>query len=426
MSFKNLSLSKESGYYLKEKEFLKATGIQKMVIPKMIEGDNILALAPTGTGKSLAFSLPIMQRLKETEEDVESLKGSPRAIILSPIKELSMQLFTDFKEISHHHKLRVRKLLGGATSKETTTLARQEFEILIAGPDRLMSAIKRGEIKLDRLEFLVLDEADQLLDFGFSKIIESLVKKCTEAQIGLFSATIPAQLDDFVAKIFGERKFQKCVADESHKIARQLETYNISVQPKDKMKMGKVFAEKTAKGQGFIFCNLKKNATELFEFLKTEGITKIGLYHGDLSSKERTKVFKSFKEKKLQILVCSDIAARGLHIENLSWILNFDLPHTPLYYLHRAGRTGRMNKSGRVYNFVTDTKRDQLNIRNINKAIKNQLSFHIDEINFLDSAIKTKEIAKRTIKKKKVYKKQIKKKTKAKTVKKTPRYKRRK
>lgn len=434
MSFKSLGLNSTSLNFLKEKDFSRPTGIQKLVMPELLASNSIIALAPTGTGKTLSFSLPVMEKIKDLElSGEETKKGSPKVVILSPIKELSIQIFNELKEISHHHKLRVRKLLGGATSKENRMLASGAFEILVAGPDRLNSSVKKGEIKLDDVRYFILDEADQLLDLGFANIIEDLYKKMNSPSVGLFSATIPAQLEDFVKTPFNSLKFKRLVDKDSHKISQKIETFNIPVPLNKKNEYALEFLSTRAKGQGLVFCNLKRNVNELETFLneqskdkKAKFSQKFAVFHGDMSAKDRAKVIKSFKEKKIAFLICSDIAARGIHVQGLAWILNFDLPTTPLYYIHRAGRTARQGKSGKVYNFVTSTKRDQLNIQKINKTIKNQLSFKIDEISYMDSAVKAKEEAKKKIKSKKKTQKVTKKKIEKKKFKKSPRFTRKK
>lgn len=424
MSFSKLGLNKNSLTYIKEKSFKTPTKIQTLVIPEIIEGNSVVALAPTGTGKTLSFSLPLMEKVKEVENDLKKEKGSPLAIILSPIKELSYQIYEELKDISHHHKMRVRKLLGGTTSKGTKELARKEFEILVASPERLASAVKNKEIKLDQVQFFILDEADQLLDLGFSNTIEKFYKEMRSPVVGLFSATVPEKLEDFLKEPFQGLKFKKLVDEGAHKVAGNIETFNISVEIGKKNDFALEFILSSAKGQGLLFCNLKKNVKDLEKYLiakreellekqkntKNKQVKKLkipsfAVFHGDLEAKERTKIITDFKKKKFSFLICSDIAARGLHIQQLTWILNYDLPSTPLYYLHRAGRTGRQGAPGKVFNFVTKAKRDQLNIQKINKTIKNQLSFQIDEINYLDSAIKAKELAKKTFKKKKTKKK---------------------
>ncbi len=439
MTFKALGLNSNSLNYVQEQGFTKPSGIQKLVIPELLSGESLIALAPTGTGKTLSFGLPIMERLKDLELQGETKKaGAPWAIIISPIKELSLQIFSDLKEISHHHKLRVRKLLGGSSAKDNRMLAKSEYEVLVASPDRLFSSVKKREIDLREVRYFILDEADQLLDLGFAKIVEDLYSKMSAPTVGLFSATVPAQLEDFVKSPFKNKKFKKLSDQHSHKVSLKIETYNIPIPVGKKKEYALEFLRTRAKGSGLIFCNLKRNVLELQEFLEKvqmenpkAGFTKkFGVFHGDMEAKARAKVVKDFKEKKTAFLICSDIAARGIHIESLSWVLNYDLPSTPLYYLHRVGRTARSGKTGTVFNFVTTTKRDQLNIQKINKAIKNQLSFNIDEINYLDSAIKAKEQAQKTFKSKKKSQPKDpearKKKVQKKKIKKTPRFARKK
>ncbi len=434
MGFTKAGLDQSSLYYLKEQSIVSPTTVQKIAMPRLIEKSSVITLAPTGSGKTLCFALPMMQVLKKTENSSHiKAKSKPRALILSPTRELALQTFLVCKGISHHHKLRVRKLFGGTSSAKTVELANSSYDILVAGPKRLNSAIARGEVDLSSLDFLILDEADQLLDMGFDTIVKKIADELDEkCCVGLFSATMPEQIDEFITNNFGDREFVKCIDTSSHKISVKVDTFNVSVPRGEKYKYTLSFLKTKARGQGIIFCNLKREVDALFQYLEEQKAdskikNKIGVLHGGLTPKERTTVFKQFKDKKIQVLVSSDIAARGVDFKDLSWVLNYDLPQTPLYYLHRVGRTARQNKSGAVYNFVSTTKRDQLLIEKINKVIKNQLSFNLDEISYRESAIKFKALAQGQSKKnkKKSTKKKIVKKVKKKVkVKKTPRYKR--
>lgn len=382
--FSKLLSEKRIIEFLNEKNLKTPTEVQRQSIPDFLHGKSMNVLAQTGTGKTLAFALPLAQLIKENEDKhgISSEKGKPKALILAPTKELAVQIFSVFKDISHKLKIRVRLLVGGESSKKTKDLAKDSFEILVAGPGRALSAIKSREISVHETDYLIVDEADQLLDMGFIKDIEKIFGYFNreQTQVSLYSATMPSKFREELTNVFSGVTFKDITLQDTHKVQQNIETFNIYLDYREKTQMIKEFLKRESKGKGIIFTNQKKSAAELYSKISEDDSfsnIKFYLLHGDMTAAERKESISSFKSTG-GILICTDIAARGIDIDYLKWVLNFDLPFEPVYYIHRCGRTGRGGKEGTVYNFVT--AKDASLMKKINEAITNQSSLSISTL----------------------------------------------
>ncbi|MFG1513624.1 DEAD/DEAH box helicase, partial [Halobacteriovorax sp. ZH3_bin.1] len=262
--------------FLKENKLSKPTEVQSEAIPEFLDGHNLQVQAQTGSGKTLSYLLPLFQKLKETESDLKNQKaGSPRAIILLPIKELAMQVSDECKKISHHAKLRVRLALGGEKGKKVSTLKKQTFDILIGGPGRIKSMLEKKEIRLDELEYLVIDEADQLLDMGFMRELKAIRRHLTSPyQACLVSATMADDFDMLKAEFFSGMEFKSVSLIGSHGLSQTIETFNIALDYTEKNAMLDVFIKKEAKGSGIIFVNQKEKAVEVYNYMKQANLVK--------------------------------------------------------------------------------------------------------------------------------------------------------
>jgi len=381
--FEKLGIDEDFNPFYSENDIKVPNAVQTKVIPKILEKKSIICVAQTGTGKTLAYALPLSEIIKkiEDEDGPSQLKGKPMVIIVAPTKELAVQISNVFKSISHHVKLRVRSLVGGQRNKQTNTLKDQSFEILIGTPNKIVQVIKKGDISFHNLKALVFDEADTLFDMGFKKDIESIIYPVSydHTDIHFFSATLPDSVETFLYEKFKKKTLEKVTFNESHKVQQKIETFNIYVSPHEKMQMVKMFLEKTAKGRGILFANQKNQVDEISKFLSEEMPNlKFKTLHGGLEQKERLAAHKAFVDGKSQVLVATDVAARGLDIKDLKWIFNFGLPKSAEFYLHRCGRTGRAGKTGTVYNLVTHY--DSKLIGFINDAIKKSSNLDLDFI----------------------------------------------
>lgn len=423
-NFKDLLKDKNLLAFVEDQGFQSPTPVQVKGIPLLAKRESLSLLGKTGTGKTLSYALPIVQNLKEDEaEGVEVKKGAPRAVIVLPTKELASQVFSVFKDISHFAKLRVRLLLGGESGLKSKDLGGQQFDILVTGPGRLALMVEKKQLSLADVKYLILDEADTLLDMGFLKDIKKLWGYCEwdGTTVGLISATMPGDFDKFKDDVFCKTEF-KMLEVGGHALKQDIETFNIDLNFKEKNNMSVMFLEKQASGSGIIFCNRKETTIELHNFLKDKFKSKrFYVLNGEMEAKERMASFKKFKEKG-GVMICTDIAARGIDIPSLSWVLNYDLPFEAVFYIHRSGRVGRGGRKGSVFNFVTS--KDFNLIARINTSIKNQSLLKLTTINSTILKTMTKKKASKDTRgtAKKVTKKAPSRRAQV-TRKKTPRYK---
>lgn len=396
--------------FLKEQKVTTPTHIQTLVIPDFMMGKSVNVIAKTGSGKTFSFALPICELIKSSENDrpvgdPKKQFGKPRAVILAPTRELALQLHKVFKSISHHVKLRVRMLAGGEAAKTNHLLARDTFDILIATPGRLSSALKRKEINLKEVNYLIMDEADQLLDMGFRKDLDNIYQSCDASlvHVGLFSATHSSNLDDFLKGSFSAIEFASYNSEDKNKLTQAVRTFNIYLKDTEKLVMTEAFLKSQAKGNGIIFVNKHDTVTTLYTDLVAKfPKMKFHALHGEMEAKTRKKAYDQFL-KEGGVLISTDITARGMDIDDLVWVMNFDLPFEAVYYIHRCGRVGRRQEEGFAYNLVTP--KDVNIIVRINEAIKNQTAIRLtsfDEKKFAAvKAIKAKSIETKLDKKKK-------------------------
>ena len=368
--------------YVKSEGFKQPTDVQAQAIPRLLAGKSLSVLAQTGSGKTLAYALPVVQMLKKLEKkkDYEEPPArTPTAWIICPTHELGAQVEQVFKSIAHQAKLRVRLVKKGNTQKQTRSSMSGVIDVLIGSPNRILEAIKSGGLKPDGARYLIFDEADQLFDASFLPDVKALVSRLQspELQIGLFSATRPATFADIRRDTFPGVKFEELELQGSHTLKDNIATTNYTIPFKYKAENAAELL-KTLRGPGFIFVNLKRTAEALFNALSNSLPQKrIFLLHGGMENKDRRKALTQFEESG-DYLICTDIAARGIDIPTLSWVLNYDLPFEPVYYSHRCGRVGRRGQPADVINFVT-TKDFPL-IERINTAIENQSSLKLARV----------------------------------------------
>ncbi len=383
MAFLNADLHPNLEAYFKENGLKTATLIQKRVIPEILNRKSIIVLSETGSGKTLSYALPIASKLKQKEDEGtrNTVKGAPYALIVAPTRELATQIHGVFKGISHHLKLRVRDLTGGDTSAKMKSVASGSYEILIATPSRIKSAIQKKELNFAQLQYVIFDEADQLFDMGFKRDLDFMIEyfDLNHTMMGFITATLPETVENYILEKFVDVDFTKIASDVSHAPQSKVETFNVRVEPEEKNPVVRMFLEKQAQGRGIIFTNQRNQAEDLFKFL-TEKLPKLKtrLLHGEMEIKEREASIRQFVDKKAQVLVATDIAARGIDIQDLEWVLNYGLPKTAIYYLHRCGRVGRGGKRGIVYNLVAH--HDSKMISQINEAVKNEKHLNLSPI----------------------------------------------
>lgn len=348
------------------------TPVQADCIPKLMGPGHFTVQSHTGTGKTLGYLLPLVSQLKAREsKDQPLISGSPKAVIVAPTRELAAQIFSVVKEISHHAKLRVRKLVGGDKGKSLKSMFSTPIDILVTTPDRCLRSLKNKELSKASLQYLILDEADHLLEPSFKNIMQQMSQELNDTAFQLFlvSATRPAQFTETIQSFFPALTLQSIGGAEDNGADKSFDIFNMYVEESDKFVYIKDFVRQQKHRNGVIFTGSKARAQRLAEVLLASGQKRLFLLHKDLEIKERVEVIDGFR-KKGGILIATDIFARGIDIPHLQWVLNFDLPSEPYYYLHRSGRVGRVGREGDVYNFITS--KDTERIERINKALVTQ------------------------------------------------------
>ncbi len=361
MTFEQLALVQPLLHALTTEGYTKPTPIQQQAIPLILEQRDVLGCAQTGTGKTAAFALPILQLLYTAKQHKPGIK----VLILTPTRELAIQIEESFAAYGKHTGIKHTVIFGGVSQYKQTQILKQGVEILVATPGRLLDLMSQGLITLRNLEIFVLDEADRMLDMGFvhdvKKIITVLPPK---RQTLFFSATMPPEIQSLANILLtNPAKIEVTPpATTVEKIEQTLYYTNKSDKPKLLLHLIKEYEI----GTGLVFTRTKHGADKVVKYLQKENI-KAAAIHGNKSQNARQNALTDFKNGSLQILVATDIAARGIDIEELRFVFNFDLPNIPETYVHRIGRTGRAGNSGRSISFCDVEERTEL--KDIEKLI---------------------------------------------------------
>jgi ATP-dependent RNA helicase RhlE len=354
MSFTSLGLSEALLRAVVDRGYTTATPIQTQTIPIILAGRDALATAQTGTGKTAAFALPILQRLAAAPAS----RRMPRALVLTPTRELAAQVTESFRGYGQHLRLRTEPVFGGVGMQPQIKALRRGTDILVCTPGRLIDHLEHGTADLSTIEILVLDEADRMLDMGFIPAIRRIIGLLPARRQNLmFSATFSPEI----------RKLAENLLNDPQRIdvaPRNAPADRVShlVHPVDKDRKGDLLAHVITEGdwrQVLVFARTKHGADRLARRLQREGIEADAL-HGDKSQSARTRALAQFRQGRVRVLVATDIAARGLDIEQLPYVVNYELPHVPEDYVHRIGRTGRAGGSGDAISLVCSEEWSQL------------------------------------------------------------------
>jgi ATP-dependent RNA helicase RhlE len=361
--FTSLHLHRDLLRGIKELGFLRPTPIQSDAIPPALEGRDLLACAQTGSGKTAAFLLPILHHL------IEKKRGVTRALILTPTRELAAQILKELEELSVHTPLTAAAIFGGVGMGPQEHAFRTGVDVLVATPGRLLDHLKHPYAKLDRIDHLVLDEADRMLDMGFlpdiRRVLSHLPKK---RQTLFFSATMPAPIIQLTRELLHNPSTINLERKSAPAKGITQAIYPVSQE----LKASLLFAllERGLMNEALVFTRTKHRANRLWEFLEKRGV-KVARIHGNRSQSQRTDALEGFKSGRYRVLVATDIAARGIDVEALGHVVNFDVPGVPEDYIHRVGRTARAEMTGEAYTFVAPEETDDL--RAIERAISNRL-----------------------------------------------------
>jgi len=366
MSFADLGLSDELLRAVTDAGYTEPTPIQQQSIPPVLMGKDLIGIAQTGTGKTAAFVLPMIDILGEGR----TRALMPRSLILEPTRELAAQVAENFEKYGTHHKLSMALLIGGVQMGDQVKALEKGVDVLIATPGRLMDLFGRGKILLNGCSLLVIDEADRMLDMGFIPDIEEICTKLPkERQTLLFSATMPPVIKKLADKFLNDPKRVEVARPATTNTNITQFLIETSTMKKREVLRGLLEAENVQ--SGIIFCNRKTTVRELNKSLQRHGFRSAEI-HGDMDQPARIAELERFKRGDVNILVASDVAARGLDVKGVSHVYNFDAPWHPDDYVHRIGRTGRAGAKGTAYTLVT--KEDAENIANIEKLTGQKIS----------------------------------------------------
>jgi ATP-dependent RNA helicase RhlE len=348
MNFKDLGLHENLLNALDALNYKEPTEIQQKSIPVVLKGKDILASAQTGTGKTASFALPLLQMLSTKPK---ASANQTKSLILAPTRELALQIFDNIEEYGQFSKLRATVVYGGVKINPQMMRLRAGTEILIATPGRLLDLIGQRAVRLDQLEYVVLDEADRMLDMGFIHDIRRIMGLLPERrQTLMFSATFPPEVRTL------SKKFLRDPVEVSISQANQTAvTVSHILHPVDKAKKTALLSHLIRMQQwpqALIFSKTKHGANKLVKKLAEDGISSMAI-HGDKTQGQRVKALSEFKKGEIRYLIATDIAARGIDIDDLSLVVNYDLPQVAEDYVHRIGRTGRAGKSGKAISFVS-------------------------------------------------------------------------
>ena len=376
MAFAQLQLAAPLARAVAEMGYTSMTPIQAQAIPVVLQGRDVMGAAQTGTGKTAAFALPLLQRIMKHENSSTSPARHPvRALVLLPTRELADQVAQQVKLYAKHTNLRSAVVFGGMDMKPQTLELKKGVEVLVATPGRLLDHIEAKNAVLNQVEYVVLDEADRMLDIGFLPDLQRILSYLPKQRITLlFSATFSSEI-----KRLASSYLQDPVTIEvarSNATASTVEQHFYSVGDDDKRHALHQILKQRGMKQAFVFVNSKLGCARLARSLEHEGLKTTAL-HGDKSQDERLKALDSFKKGEVDLLVCTDVAARGLDIKDVPAVFNFDVPFNAEDYVHRIGRTGRAGAAGLAVTFVS--KSDARLVGDIEKLIKTKIELEAVE-----------------------------------------------
>ncbi len=360
--YDELGLSPEIMKALDKKGYEVATPVQSGAIPFFLEGKDVIAKAPTGTGKTFAFGIPMVEHCDPAGTDVTQL-------VLAPTRELAIQIQEELRDLCEFKEgVRTVVLYGGAPIEKQIQQLKKRPQIVVATPGRLMDHMKRRTVRLDHVETVVLDEADRMLDMGFIRDVTRILDQIkSRKNIGMFSATISREVMD-ISWVYQRDPAEITVqADVQNK--PDIDQYRIEVDRGAKAELMVQLLVHGGYERAIAFCNTKNMTDRLAGLLRMSGV-KCEAIHGDIQQSSREKTLQRFREGKMQVLVATDVAARGLDIDDVDAVFNYDVPDENEYYVHRIGRTGRAKKHGVAYTFVSGVTED-LRMDNIVRGTRN-------------------------------------------------------
>jgi ATP-dependent RNA helicase RhlE len=351
MPFSKLGLSNAALEGVRAMGYIEPTPIQLRAIPLMMEGRDVIGSAQTGTGKTAAFALPILTKLGEG-------RGVTRALVLEPTRELAAQVETAFRDLSRFIKMNIALVYGGVGYGQQTDALKRGADIVVATPGRLLDHLGRGNCRLDKVSFLVLDEADRMLDMGFLPDVKRILDRCPRArQTSLFSATIPPQIETLIQWAMKDPETVEIGARRSPAVTVKHVVYPVAESQKAELLLA--LLDHVNYDSVIVFCRTKHGADRIGNRLKKSNHA-VAILHSNRTQNEREQALNGFRNGRYEVLVATDIAARGLDIAEVSHVINYDVPQHPEDYVHRIGRTGRAKASGDAFTIMVAEDRPHM------------------------------------------------------------------
>jgi len=345
IKFEQLGLNELVLHAIQDLQFQYPSDIQEKSIPVALEDFDVIGQAQTGTGKTLAFGAPIVCKMEKST-------GKVQAIVLAPTRELAIQVGEELKRIAKYERIKILPIYGGQSIHIQISALKRGVDIVVGTPGRILDHIRRGTLELANAKFLVIDEADEMLNMGFIEDIESILSNLSvDRQTMLFSATMPKAIRT-LAKKYMKSDAKIIAIEKKSMIVSKTHQYYYEVNSKNKFESLCRILDVDAPKTCILFCRTKKGVDELVNALQPRGYTVEGM-HGDMKQSQRMNTLKKFKEGKLNYLIATDVAARGIDVEDVTHVINYDLPQDSESYVHRIGRTGRANKEGIAYSLIT-------------------------------------------------------------------------
>lgn len=368
--FEEFNLDKNIIKSLKNIKYEIPSKVQSKVIPQLLNNKDIIVKSKTGSGKTASFAIPLCEKVDINNNSVQGL-------IIAPTRELALQIKEEVQNIGRIKKVRCSAIFGKQPLKEQVAELKQRVHIVVATPGRIIDHIGRGTIDLSNIKFFIIDEADKMLNKGFVDDMESIMTKLPQnACKGMFSATIDDNINSVCEK-YMKNIIRIEIKDEDKYIKKQISEFFIKSEEENKYDLLKSIIYKECPHSVIVFANTRDKVDEIYKSMKKDKFT-VGVIHGDMSQDKRLFIIKDFKENKFNILVSSDITSRGIHVDDVSLVINYEVPRDKENYVHRIGRTGRVDKLGKAITIVS-TKEEKY-LREIEEYTKNQ----IEEINEID------------------------------------------
>lgn len=400
MTFQSFGLSEPIMRAVASKGYSTPTPVQLQAIPPVLEGADLFVCAPTGTGKTAAFALPILHRLQQNQQGKNAANRFIRALVLAPTRELALQISQSFQVYGRHTGIRSTVVFGGVSQHPQVRSLQQGVAVLVATPGRLLDLVNQGFVDLSRVEILVLDEADRMLDMGFVPDVRRVIARLrSDRQTLLFSATLPEAVEELASSILRDPQRISVVPTED--VSQLIDQSVYFVSREHKAKVLTKFLSNCDLTRALVFTRTRRGADRVVKHLSQAGFRAAAL-HGDKSQSVRQRTLADFRSNHTPILVATDVAARGIDVIGISHVLNYDMPQEAETYVHRIGRTGRAGVKGCAISFCDQEERLQL------KAIQRLIRKTLPEGDGIDlgsfASPKSVEVSTRRVDSRKAYK----------------------